>query len=136
MADRCGCVSMLWIGAQSLYKNSQRPGAIVNMTISEVRAAVESQHTDEENTYWIVRVKDHKANITGTAKVVYKNDDIALFRQYLKYVRPKLLSGKTSVLAFPTPSGKPIQNLNQLTHINYSKMADTANKQPITIAAV
>ena len=105
---------MVWIAARSMYKNSQRPGAIVNMTLKEVTDAIRNEHHEGDDHYLVIRVSEHKTATSGTAKVVFKNDDIELFRRYLKYIRPKILGKNTSHLVFPMPSGRAMANFNQM----------------------
>ena len=100
--------------ATMVYKNSQRPGPILNATIAEFAKGV--KHEADGNNYFIMKSGVHKTGATyGPAKVVVANQDIHYLQCYINYIRPKLAkksAGDDSLLL--THSGTRIKNYRAL----------------------
>lgn len=91
----------IWLAARLLHSNHQRPGAIVNMKLSEVKGAV--RKTVEGTDYILIRVREHKTGATGCAPITLKGSTIAIFQTYIERIRPEVLS-QESDLVFPAKS--------------------------------
>jgi hypothetical protein len=73
------------------YGNWQRPGAAVQATVQEARAARIS-HAGEK-PYIIVNASEHRtAQTYGPAQLVLEDESVQIFDLYLHHVRPQLNS--------------------------------------------
>ena len=78
-----------YISMQLLYRNSQRPGTIINMTVEEANQ-VQEVHKAEE-MYAIVNVKEHKTSLVyGSAKLVMSVQIYQMFKTFWDHIRPQL----------------------------------------------
>lgn len=92
-----------------VLKSYQRPGAVCNCTIKEYQAA---QVTDG---ILIIRVKEHKTDTHGTAKLTVDTPLKKHLDSYFKYVRPKLVSpGADIPNLFILPGGSKVSKLGNL----------------------
>ena len=74
---------------QILYRNSQRPGAVTNMTCEE--ATKVECCVVKDRSYLIVQVADHKTSLTyGVAKLVMDEEVAAWFINLCDIVRPQI----------------------------------------------
>ena len=73
------------------YKNWQRPGAAVNTTLEEAKAA--RVKVEGETSYLVVHASHHKTAATyGPAQLILEGQDIVIFDLYLNYVRSQIRS--------------------------------------------
>ena len=92
------------------YRNWQRPGAAVNTTLAEAKAA--KIKVEGENSYLVVHASHHKTAATyGPAQLILEGQDIEIFLLYREHVRSQLksslpnflLTGKGVALTHYTP---------------------------------
>ena len=93
-----------------LYKNWQRPGAIVNATLTEFENANVVRTGDE--TVFVMKVVDHKTGSKGTANVVVEKTDHARIALYIDTVRKVQNTGNSSLL-FLLTGGRRVGNLSK-----------------------
>ena len=92
-----------------LYKNWQRPGAIVNATLTEFENANVVRTGDE--TVFVMKVVDHKTGSKGTANVVVEKTAHARIALYIDTVRKVQNTGNSSLL-FLLTGGRRVGNLS------------------------
>ena len=92
-----------------LYKNWQRPGAIVNATLTEFDNANVVRTGDE--TVFVMKVVDHKTGSKGTANLVVEKTDLARITLYIDTVRKVQNTGNSSLL-FLLTGGRRVGNLS------------------------
>ncbi len=88
-SDLRTCV--LWLAGTLMLVNHQRPGAVVNMTLSELRYAVGRKDVKGRDTYITVAVDRHKTGTTGRDRLVARNHLADRLCSYVEHIRPKLL---------------------------------------------
>ena len=90
-----------------VYKNWQRPGAAINITLDEASAAKE-----ERNGKLVVRCKVHKTGLAyGPAVMVLKGNDVKRYWHYLHNIRPKQRVYPSCANIFLlTATGRPLKN--------------------------
>jgi len=69
-----------------LFKNWQRPGAVINMTTREYRQA--RPITEEGKEVLVIAVLEHKTEVQGPANVTCAGEDIKMLRSYHNLIRP------------------------------------------------
>ena len=120
---------MVWLAGSLLHTNSQRPGAIVNATLTEYERATLS--TVDRKAYKTFLVANHKTGTTGRAKVSASRQLATNLDKFVTNVRPKL-DGSSSQLLFPNREGRAIDHLSR--HVqNLSKKLGF--KLPLTATA-
>ena len=77
------------------------------MTTSELNQGVDSCSSD----MLTINVRHHKTGTTGCAHVTVKGTMVNLVTMYAKQLRPAI--DVSSNLAFPNPSGAPIDHLSR-----------------------
>ena len=90
-----------------LLTNHQRPGAVVNATLSEYEAAKTT--TVGRREYKTFMVMHHKTGTTGRAKLTLSKHISQFLDNYISLLRPE------SVLLFPNQEGKVLDHL--LRHV-------------------
>ena len=87
-----------------LYTNAQRPGAVMNMTIGEVRAAEAVNRCS--TTFFRIRVWEHKTTASfGSAAIVVPLGIYTMLKSYIECVRRE---GEDEDLVFLTNNGNPL----------------------------
>ena len=81
----------MWVGGVLLVSNHQRPGAITNMTCQELSQAREMK--EGRDRFLVISVRKHKTGTTGRARIVVKNSQIEMVKQYAAHIRPRLAKG-------------------------------------------
>ena len=95
----------LWLAGSILHTNSQRPGAITNITVAECEKA-----TAGKTAKATIRVTKHKTKTTGSAMVTVKGALLEQLAAYLQYLHPLLPEGP---LLFPNARGKPFDHFSR-----------------------
>ena len=95
----------LWLAGSILHTNSQRPGAIANISLTECKKATVGSTTKAS-----IRVSKHKTNTTGSARLTVKGALLERLTEYLQHIRPLLPEGP---LLFPNARGKPFDHLSR-----------------------
>ena len=101
-------VVVLWLAGALLLSNHQRPGAIINATMAEYRAAKTT--TVGRATYKTFVVANHKTSTTGRAKLTAGSAFCKFLDAYVNHLRPTL---PDSPLLFPNKDGKPLDHLSR-----------------------
>jgi hypothetical protein len=94
-----------------LFKNWQRPGAIVNATLQEFKACKLMQR-DEKASLYIMAAKEHKTAQEEYAKVVMEGVDYARIVQYKVSVRKCLDVEGTASHLFILSGGRKVTKLS------------------------
>ena len=93
------------------YKNWQRPGAVIRMTLEEAQAYV------MKDNKLVVKTFHHKTGQAhGPAVMVLDGDDATLFQMYLNKVRINISTSSSTQSAFVTSHGSPLTNYRDLVH--------------------
>ena len=92
--------------------STSRPGACANFTIDEYNAG----RTTEQGCL-VCSVKEHKTGSMGSAKLTVGKEDIKALKDYVDYLRPKLLATRDSDLVFVRFEGKPVSRPRQLQEV-------------------
>lgn len=94
------------------HSNSQRPGAVLNMTCQE--AAEIEYHDVKGEEFAVVKVADHKTSTTyGEAKLIMDGEVVTWFREFRDVLRPQRGSFGSSDPLFVTINGGKVTNLSQ-----------------------
>jgi len=118
---------LAYLAANLMYKNSQRPGVVENMTIKEYT----NRRNDENKA--IIRVLKHKtAASTGPANIVVDTTCMDTMSRYYQYIRTRVSaqSEELGKLFFLTSSGnsfKKISETIQKVAERYSVIVPTAS---------
>ena len=96
------------LAASILYKNWQRPGAVVNATLEEFEESKVVMRPGQKTLY-IMNVENHKTAMEGVAKVMLQPLDHARVTQYVGCVRPLQDVHKSSSNLFLLTGGRVIQ---------------------------
>ncbi len=64
---------VLWLAGTLMLVNHQRPGAVINMMLPELKRALERKEVKGRDTYVTVAVEQHKTGTTGRARLVARN---------------------------------------------------------------
>ena len=96
-----------WIAGCLMHTNHQRPGAVVNMKLTELQKALQDGTKDR----LVVVVQDHKTATTGSARVVTKGILAERVATYASVIRPAMQAD--SGLAFPNSRGNPLDHLSR-----------------------
>ncbi len=64
---------VLWLAGTLMLVNHQRPGAVINMTLPELKRALERKEVKGRDTYVTVAVEKHKTGTTGRTRLVARN---------------------------------------------------------------
>ena len=96
------------------YKNAQRPGSVVNMTLKEFKLA--KAVTDDNNEkYYKVRVADHKTAATyGGVTLIITEETKEQMNDYITYVRPLTPNHRKFHNVLLSAQGNPIRNYSLL----------------------
>ena len=94
----------LWLMGCLLHANSQRPGAVANMTIRQCKKGTTGKSTG------MILVTKHKTGTTGSAMITVKAPVLGFLVDYLEHLRPLLPECE---LAFPNSRGKPFDHLSR-----------------------
>ena len=79
------------------YRNWQRPGPALNLTLSEANEAT------EKDGKLIIHSASHKTALTyGPAILVLKGDDTIYFKHYIQNIRPKISTPSSMECALVT----------------------------------
>ena len=108
VAASCLDQAAVVLAASLLYKNWQRPGALVNATVKEF----EDCKVMEKGGIYIMSVENHKTAVEGVAKVVLDGVDHGRVIQYLETVRRRQVGDKEVENLFVLSGGRPIVNLS------------------------
>ena len=104
------------VAASLLYKNWQRPGAVVNATLDESKVT-------KNGSLYIMSVEHHKTALEGVAKVVMEAVDHGRVVLYVDTIR-NVQVGKTDTNnLFVLNGGRPLGNLS-------SKIKSIGNRLP------
>lgn len=94
------------IAAMLLFKSWQRPGAVINATLPEYHASKVVQGIT------VIRVKEHKTGVTGSAKLMLTGTDSSRLKAYVCLIRPQCDPNGLSEKLLVFPGAKCIKNLN------------------------
>ncbi len=108
-SDLRTCV--LWLAGTLMLVNHQRPGAVVNMTLPELKGALDRKQVQGRDTYVTVAVEHHKTGSTGRARLVARNRLADRLSRYVNHIRPQL---PPSQWAFPNSNGKKLDHFSRL----------------------
>ena len=100
-----------FVAAALAYKNLQRAGAAVGMKLRELAEAQYKERGDHQ--YLVITVKEHKTASSSPAKIVVKDGDITVIRNYQKVIRP-CITNKSEGYFLVNAAGEKISHLNQL----------------------
>ena len=95
----------LWLAGSILHTNSQRAGAVANITVAEYEKAAAGKTVKA-----MIHVSKHKTKTTGSAMITIKGALLEQLANYLQYLRPLLPDGP---LLFPNKRGNPFDHLSQ-----------------------
>ena len=92
------------------YKNWQRPGVAINLTLEE---AGKARRVDEK---FVIHCRQHKtASTYGPAVLVLDDEDAKYFKCYIDVVRSTIQGGRdSSELALLTYNGRPLTHYQDL----------------------
>ena len=95
-----------YLFAVLIYRNAQRPGAVVNMTLSELKRGRQLQR--DKGGQLEVKVFKHKTAQAGPAYVTVPDNIAPILAKYVKYVRPETRFNQVLILS----SGHPVRTNN------------------------
>ena len=107
MLNQCS----ICLAASVLYKNWQRPGAVVNATVQEFEACKLMSRNEKASVY-IMSVKEHKTAKEGYARLVLDGIDYARIVQYAGTVRKCLNPNEGSNKLLLLSGGRSINSLS------------------------
>ena len=120
----------IMVAALLTFRSWQRPGAVVNATMSEYRNSTEI--VQEGETLTILKVADHKTGLFGSAKLVIPPDDLSKLHSYVTVVRPSQDPSQKSPYLLCLDGGKQITNFNA----RFKVLAKRFGISPITATGV
>ena len=100
-----------YLAAILMYKNSQRPGVVENMTISEFQ-----QRRDQGNSKVLIRVLKHKTcTSTGPANIIINKNCEQVMCQYHDLIRSKIVAQSVALskLFFLTSTGNAFKKVSE-----------------------
>ena len=104
--------STISVAGLLMYKSWVRPGAVCNCTLEEYEQVKVVKEKGED--VFVIRVKEHKTGIAGSAKLVMCEEDYDKLNQYVEAIRPHAdQSGKCPYL-FVLCGSKQLKNLQGL----------------------
>ena len=95
-----------YLFAVLIYRNAQRPGAVVNMTLSELKRGRQLQR--DKGGQLEVKVFKHKTAQAGPAYITVPDNIAPILAKYVKYVRPETRFNQVLILS----SGHPVRTNN------------------------
>ena len=105
MLNQCS----ICLAASVLYRNWQRPGAVVNATVQEFETCKLMSRNEKASVY-IMSVKEHKTAQEGYARLVLEGIDYARIVQYADSVRKCLNPNGGSDKLFLLSGGRSINS--------------------------
>ena len=109
-------LAMAAVAIPLMFQSSSRPGAVANMTMAEFERGSEAEDL------YIVSVSEHKAGISGTAKLMFSPTLLDRAQQYLQYIRPALVVDDDITYVFVLPGPRPIAKISNLSRFLSSKL--------------
>lgn len=93
-----------------LFGSWQRPGAVVNLKLHQFHNAL------KVDDVYVASVLDHKTGIGGAAKLMFDAKLYGRMNEYLKYIRPAIVSYENKEVdnVFLMPDGSKVKNVNNL----------------------
>ncbi len=98
------------------FKNWQRAGVAANMTCQEYLAATPVTVAGGR-VLTVIKVKEHKTGIRGSAKVTLAPGDARRLRKYYTHIRPLLDRSGSNTKMLLQPRGKSITKVNQMLQL-------------------